>query len=709
MNRRRVSSLAALLLLASALVGSAQKAAPPAPQPSKEIQFPAFEQRTLGNGLRVVVIEHRETPSVSAQIILPAGRLYSTNAKAGLASATASLLTQGAGKRSAQEIAAAIDLVGGTLNAGAGSDAGEASVRVTSDQLDLGLGLLADIVLRPTFPEEEIERWRRQALSGLQIQQNDPGYLAGAALNRAVFGDHPYGQPSDGTPETVRGLTREDMVAFHRAHYVPNGAILAIVGNVRPADAFARAERFFGGWTKGEEPKAPAFQAAKPQSPRILVVDKPDAVQTQILVGQTGIPYNDPQLYLAEVYSAVVGGGSNARLYEEVRTKRALSYGAYSDFDPRRQTGIFLAGTSTKTESTVDALEQVQTVLRGMGQQPVPETELTGRKGFITGAFPLEIETPEGIAGKVVEAMFFGLGKDFIESYNDRIEAVTAAELQRFAANAMNPSHSTIVLVGNASAFASDLEKRFGKFETIPVAELDLLRADLRRARDTAATAPVSDADRTRGLELLRLARQALGGQAFAEQRSQVSKGSGSVTPPGMPQAMPIQSVTIYEVFPAKSRTEMTLPFGQMIQGFDGQTGWVSVMNQVQEQPQMGQEQYFGLNVLRRFDRPGYTVRPLADAEVQGKKAQVVEVSDDAGHTTRFFVDPQSHLLLKSSFEAGGQTTETVYSDYREVGGLQIAHGMTVIQNGSPMAEMKLTEVQVNPAIDDALFKKPQS
>lgn len=712
MNRRLVSPLAALLLLAGALAGGAQttekKVAPPAPQPAKEIQFPAFEQKTLANGLRVVVIEQHETPSVSARIILPAGRLYSANEKAGLASATANLLTQGAGKRSAQEIAAAIDLVGGDLSAGAGSDTGVGFVRVTSDQLDLGLELLADVILRPTFPAEEIERWRRQALSGLQIQQNDPSYLASAALTRAVFGGHPYGQPADGTPESVRGLTREDLVAFHQRHYLPNGAILAIVGDVNTADAFARAERFFGGWAKGEEPKAPAFQETAPKAPRILVIDKPDTVQTQILVGQTGVPYNDPQLYLAEVYNAVVGGGSNARLYDEVRTKRGLSYGAYSGFDPRRLTGLFLAGTSTKTESTVAALEQVLEVLRGMGEKPVPEQELAGSKGFITGAFPLEIETPEGIAGKVVEAMFYGLGKDFLESYNDRIRAVTAAELQRFAASAMNPAHSTVVLVGNASAFAADLEKKFGKFETVPAAELDLLRADLRRARETAAAAPVSEADRARALEILGQARQALGGQAFSEQRSQISKGSGSVTPPGMPQPLPIQSLTVYEVFPARSRTEMTLPFGPMVQASDGQTGWVNVMNRVQEQPELAQEQYFGFNVLRRFDQPGYRVRPLADAEVNGKPAQVVEIADEAGHATRFFIDPQTHLVLKTGFESGGQTAETVYTDYREVSGIQIPHAMTVFQNGSPMAEMTLTEVQVNPAIDDALFKKPQ-
>lgn len=727
MSTRLVSPLAALLLVgtlaAPALPLAAQatpaqknaapqkKATPPAPAKAEEIHFPAFEQKTLANGLQVVAIEQHETPSVSVQIILPAGKLYEPAAKAGLAAATASLLTQGTAKRSAQQIAQAIDFIGGNLSARSTSDAGRVSVRVTSDQLDTGLDLLADVVLHPSFPADEIERWRQQALSGLQIQQNDPGYLANAAFARAVFGDHPYGQPSAGTPESVRGLTRDDLVAFHRQHFLPNGAILAIVGDVKAADAFARAERFFGGWPKGEAPKPPAFQATARKGQKIVVVDKPDAVQTQVVVGKVTVPYNDPQFFAAEVYNSVVGGGSNARLYDEVRTKRGLTYGAYSGYDPRRQAGLFIASTSTKTESTVPAAEQVVAVLQGMTQKPVPPSELEGRKSFITGAFPLEIETPEGIAAKVVEAMFYGLGQDFLEHYRDRINAVTAADVQRFAAGPANPGDTTIVLVGNAASFAADLQKQLGAFETIPATDLDLLRADLRRPKEASpAAAPASDADRAKALTILGQARQAMGGQAFAGQKTQVSKGTGSVSPPGAPQPMALQSVVTYEIFPNKTRTEMALPMGTLIQTFDGQTGWVSIMNQVQDQTaQLKDEQYYGINVLRRFDQAGYQARILPDAEVNGKKAQVVAVADEAGHTTRFFLDPQSHLVLQTASELPNGAIETLYSDYKAVDGIQVPYTLTIRQNGAQVAELKLTEVQINPKVDEGLFTKPQS
>ncbi len=705
--------LAALALLAGTAAAAApqqqaRKATPPPPQAEKQIRFPAFEEKTLANGLRVVAIGHHETPAVSAQLILSAGKAYEPAAKAGLASATAELLTQGTQSRSAQDIAGAIDSVGGNLSASASSDAGVAAVRVTSDQLDLGLELLADVVLRPSFPQEEIERWRSQTLNGLQIQQNDPGYLADAAFQRVLFGAHPYGQPSTGTPESVRGLTRDDLTAFHQRQYVPNGAILAIVGDIRPADAFARAERAFGAWKKGEEPKAPAVTAGA-GGRKIVVVDKPDAVQTQIRVGYLTIPFKDPSLFAAEVYDSVAGGGSNSRLYEEIRRKRGLSYGAYSDFAPRRMAGSFVAVTSTKTESTVEALEQVLGVMGALEQTTVPAEELAARKTYITGAFPLLIETPEGIAGEVLEAMFYGLGRDFLESYRDRIQAVNATDVQAFARR-FDPRASTIVLVGKASDFAEELGRKYGKFETIPAAELDLLQADLRRPKDQTASAPVSDADRSRAREILGRAREAMGGKAFVEQRSQVSKGTGTLSPPGMPQPLPIQSVVVYEVFPAKTRTELGLPMGQMIQVFDGQVGWVSMMGQVQEQTQqMSEGQYYGLNMLRKFDQAGYEARPLADAEVNGKKVQVVSVSDAQGHTTRFSIDPESHRVVKTAYDTPGGASETVYADYRPVAGVQVAHTVTALQNGTPMVELKLSEVQVNAAVDEALFKKPAS
>jgi zinc protease len=206
-------------------------------------------------------------------------------------------------------------------------------------------------------------------------------------------------------------------------------------------------------------------------------------VQTQIRVGQVGLAYRDPDHFAAEVYDAVVGSSSNSRLYEEIRRKRGLSYGAFSEFRMPSEAGWFLANTSTKTESTAEALGLVLEVLEGMGKAPVPAAELEARKTYLTGAFPLEIETPDGIAAKVLEAMKFGYGREYLESYRDKLGAVTAEQLKAFAASRIHPDRMLIVLVGDAKTFAADVEKRFGKAEVISAAELDLLQAGLRKAQ----------------------------------------------------------------------------------------------------------------------------------------------------------------------------------------------------------------------------------
>jgi zinc protease len=494
--RTTVWTIAALLItLQGTALGAADKPMKtkqpyPPVQPAKEVHFPAFEQKVLSNGLRVVVIEHRETPAVTVQMLLRAGKVFDTPAKAGLASATARLVREGTSTRSSQQIAGAIDSIGGSLDTYGSWDSAGASLQVTSDQLGLGLDLLADLVLHPSFPAAEVERWRRQTLSGLQVQQEDAGALADASFERAVFEGHPYGLPEDGTPDSVASLTRDDLVAFHREHYVPNQSILAVVGDVQAADAFAQVERAFGAWPRGKEHEIPKVQTAQHDKHRIVVVDMPDAVQSEIRIGQVGVAFADPDFFTAEVYNSVLGGGSNSRLYEEVRAKRGLSYGASSSFVKAIQPGSFEASTYTKTESTVQVLEVMLEATADLEKTIVPAAELEARKTYLSGVFPLQIETPQGIAGKVLEAMKYGLGRDFIESQRSRISAVTAEQVRSFAERRIHPGSFLIVVVGNASAFLPDLQKKLGPAEVIPYKELDLLRADLRKPREETEKKP---------------------------------------------------------------------------------------------------------------------------------------------------------------------------------------------------------------------------
>lgn len=467
----------------------------PAPQPPREVRLPEVHEKTLANGLRVVVLENHEQPSVSLRVVVQAGRIYDRADRAGLASATATLLTKGTATRSAGQIAETIDKVGGTLMPQASMDISWVQTQLTSDQVDLGLELLADVVLRPSFPAEEVERWRKQTLNSLRIQAQSPDYLAQAVFDRAVYGDHPYGLPPTGTPESVSALQRDDFVRFHQTHYLPNTAIITVAGDVKPAEAFARVERHFASWKKGTAPKPPApLEAARAAAAkrRILVVDKPDAVQTQVQVGQLGHSFTDPIYFPAQIYSAILGGGVSSRLYKEIRRDRGLSYGAYSGFQTPVQTGSFRATTSTKTESTLQALDLILENFEKMAAEPVPAPELEGRKAYLTGTFVLQTEIPESLSNLLVTAMINGLGKESVESYRERIDAVTAADVQRFARERIHPDRALIVLVGNASAFREELEKKYGPVETIPYQEVDLLQASLRRSGKADPAKPAS-------------------------------------------------------------------------------------------------------------------------------------------------------------------------------------------------------------------------
>ncbi|MFY9820231.1 MAG: insulinase family protein [Thermoanaerobaculia bacterium] len=713
MRNRILHTLTALLLaaLVSGVAGAQtqpathKRATPPGPGPAKEVRFPAFQEKTLANGLRIVVIEEHKDPLVSLRLVVKGGRSYEPEGKSGLAEAAASLLTKGTAKRSAQQIAEAVDFVGASLSANAGLESGFVTASVTSDQLDLGFDLLADVVLHPTFPQDEIDRWRSQTLSSLQIQQQSAPYLASRAVERMVFGNHPYGRPSTGTPESVRGLTREDFAAFHKSHYIPNGSFLAVVGDVRPADAFARAERALGGWAKGADLALPQVTPPRYERNRLVVVDKPDAVQTEIRVAQVAIPYRDPDLFVAEVYSSVTGSSPSARLYEEIRQKRALSYGAQSFFVEPTQPGFFEASTFTKTETSAEALKVTLDVLRDLQKEPVPASELEPAKTYITGAFPLEIETADGIADKVLEAMKFGYGREFLESYNQKISAVTATDVQRFARERIHPERMSLVLVGNASVFVDALKKTFPDVDVIPVADLDLTRNDLRKPKAAQAAPAAADA---KAMDLLRQAQAALGGKAFVEQKTQVSKGSATLTPPGAPQPVAIPTLVNYRRYPDAERTEMTTAMGAMVRAYDGTSGWMQMGPQtVDATEQLKDRQIYGFDQLRRAGQPGYTARSLPDEPAGGKPAHVVELADAGGHATRFYLDAATSQVIKVAWESNGQRVEVLVSDYRDVNGIKVPFKVDALQDGTPVMKVELSEVQVNVPVDAGLFKKP--
>ncbi len=454
---------------------------PPRPLRAKPVTFPPYEIRTLPNGLKVVLVSQNEQPIVSARMLVRAGAAQDPKGKEGLAMLTAALLDQGTATRSSAEIAEEIDFMGGLLGTGAGTDLSFVNTVSMSDGLGQALDLMGDVVRAPVFDESEIARQRQQALSSLTVAAEDPDTVASQVIDRLVFGFHPYGMPSGGTVASLASLTRQDFVDFHKAWFVPNNALIAIVGDVAPDAAFEQVRRVFGDWAEGT---IPAFAPMEPPPPvkRLVVIDKPGAVQTEIRAGHLAFARRHPDHLVIDQVVKILGGEGGNRLQQVLRTQKALTYGASADLDAYKLTGAVMAETDTRTEATAEALRTVVDEFFRLQRERVYEGELSGAQDFLAGSFPLSIESPDAIATRVLNQLFYDLPLEDLPVYPERVRSVTVDDVQRVARAWLKPTTLSVVLVGDADRFMKDLTGAgFSSVERIPIDQLDLTAADLRR------------------------------------------------------------------------------------------------------------------------------------------------------------------------------------------------------------------------------------
>ena len=472
------------LALASPAVAQAPRwpsEGPPPPLLARKIHFSEYEIRQLDNGLKVVFVAAHEQPAVNVRLLVRAGASSDPDGMPGVASLAAQMLDQGTTTRSAQEIAEAIDNIGGGLAVGAASDLSFVNILVMKDSLDFAFELLSDVARNPAYAEAEIERQLQQLLSGMQVSADDPTYVAETVFGRLVYGLHPYGMPHNGLPESLRAMTRDDLFAFHRAHFMPNNAILAVVGDVTAEEAFAGAERVLGDWERGVLPQ-PSLAKAPPPTRRLIIVDRPGAVQTVVRVGHVALSRAHPDHLALDVAIKILGGEGGNRLGGVLRTQRQLTYSASAALSSRQYGGDFMAQTDTRTPATAEVLRLMVDEIARLQRERVGRRELGGAQDYLAGNFPLTIETPNAIAARVLEAIMYGLELDEIETYPDRINAVTVDDIQRVSRIYLHPDRLSIVLVGDASAFVDDLAGvGFPQFEVVPISELDLTVVDFRR------------------------------------------------------------------------------------------------------------------------------------------------------------------------------------------------------------------------------------
>jgi predicted Zn-dependent peptidase len=429
------------------------------PEPLSPISFdiPQPFQTTLDNGLRIVVFEDERLPLVSYRLALQSGDINDPAGSTGLTSAIATMLTEGTKDYSSRQLAEKIERLGASLSASSSDDFTMIAASTLSLYSSEILHLLAEVVLRPTFPEDELDLYRRNTVEHLKFQRSQAPFLAGEQAARLVYGEHPYSVVSPAA-EDIEKLERQSLAQFHRTAFVPNNALLIAVGDIKRNELIAETQELFGDWQKGSVNAGKFKDPPKRTARTLTVVDRPGSAQSNIVITNLAIKRDDPDYFPVIVMNQVLGAGASSRVFMNLREEKGYTYGAYTRLETRKLTGNFEATAEVRNEVTGDSLREFFYELERIRDTKVGEEELTDAKSFLTGVFPIRAETQEGLTNLIANQHLYGLADDYLQSYRDNVNAVTIDDIQRVATKYVRPDEMAIVVVGDASEVLSQAE-----------------------------------------------------------------------------------------------------------------------------------------------------------------------------------------------------------------------------------------------------------
>lgn len=473
-------------LIAAAFFGATASEIEGLPEPGapRTAKFLQPQEKTLANGLRVIVVERPGVPLVSAEVLLPSGSEADRATSPGLAAFTAALLTQGTTTRSATKIAREVEALGATLKATAGWDASAVTLTTLASQVEPAFALLADVTQNPKFAAAEIERLRRLTLDELRLSAEEPGTVARLAASRVILGRGLYAHPAQGTVASITRLQRKEIAEFHAMRFTAGQALLVVAGSISADAAFDLAEKNFGKWKAAPDRPAPALGKFEPApKARAILIDMPKAGQAAVVVGAPGIPRQAEDYFAGTVANNVLGGGYTSRLNQEIRLKRGLSYGVRSTLNTLHAGGLLTARCQTKNESAAEVVTIMRSELARLGTELVPADYLGTRQATLGGDFARELETNEGYVARLADFALHGLTLDLLPRYPEQIREVTAEAVRAFAENHLATASLSIIVAGQAKEIAKPLRELFPALEVIPQSELDLESPTLRRGR----------------------------------------------------------------------------------------------------------------------------------------------------------------------------------------------------------------------------------
>lgn len=466
-------ALGAILLAAGC---AAAQGGPPPPLPVEEVGFPPVHESTLSSGAHLVVVPWSEVPFVTVNLVVPGGTVADPVGREGTATFVARLLQRGTGSRSFDEISAALDRRGISLAAAASEEWSTISLNVTTPALDDGLELLAEMLMDPSFPVDQVELTRTQARTGLQVQSSRADAVADRAFTRRLYGDHPYGRLA--TPASVSAVERDDLVDFHRRWYRPDGAVVVVAGDVDPERVARRLDDAFRGWEPGPKPEVDFPRAPDRTSPEVVVVHRPGAVQAEIRVGHVLMGGDVEGWEDLVVANQILGGGPPGRLQQVLRGALGYTYDARSSVSRQRRLGVFRIATAVRTEVVGATVQEIFAQVERLRTRATPTAELADEVAFLVGSFPRSVETPQQVAGQLTEWRLIGAPADALESYRARIAAVDTARARAAAERWIRPEQFLVVVSGDAARLQPQL-RALGEVQIIDTEGRPLGLSDL--------------------------------------------------------------------------------------------------------------------------------------------------------------------------------------------------------------------------------------
>ena len=450
---------------AQALSGIVRLNRLPVSNETLKVKLPRPVERPLSNGLKLLVVESHRVPNITLNIRIPSGELRSPADLPGLAGATAALIRQGTTGSNSQQLAERLAELGATLSFGAGEDSGFITVSAMTENFDGALAVLTDVLLHPTFPRDEFEKWKTRTKAQLEQAKSQPGFLASRETMKVLYpGD---ARSRNMTPESLDKMTRDDVVAHYRKYYVPTGQWAGIAGDITPRDAVAKLEKALAAWKGAAVDAVTLPLPAQIADKHVFLIARPNSVQTLLIVANRAIGRNSPDYIGSQVMNRVLGAGPSSRLFRIIREEKGYTYGVGSFFTATRVTNYFEAQTSVRTDVTEPALTELMNQFRDIRDRAVPADELADAKNAIVAGFVLGLESSSAVLNRWMEQREYGLPEDYWDTYPDKVMAVTAADVQLVAKKYVPAGNPQIIAVGDAQKIG-DLLKKFGPVEEVP-------------------------------------------------------------------------------------------------------------------------------------------------------------------------------------------------------------------------------------------------